>query len=259
MTQKAVILAAGNSRRMLPVSLEIPKPLLTLGDQTLIDLTMKRLKYLAFVDTLYASVGYQQEKVSGHFIKIAKALNLKYGVFTDETLPGTSYWLFRNKDCFLNGPLSGDALWVSTIDNAVDVDFKEVREDFERQNKPACMLVSVPSELRVDHGDFFVCDKSYKVIKMLDLSENPAEKLSENIFLSSGLQIINPIKILQLVRGNSYNNFRDLWEFLYKKGEVYISKTTPNQWGKIDRIEDWMREKELCKNGKSPFIIRGVE
>ena len=53
------------------------------------------------------------------------------------------------------------------------------------------------------------------------------------------------------------NDFRELWGFLCLKKEVYMSRISPRKWGKIDRVEDWLREKELFENGKGPFIVRG--
>ena len=110
MTVKAVILAAGDSMRLYPISLEIPKPLLTLGGKTLLELTVDRMTRYIKADTIYISLGYQSQKVLQCFSATVKNKHVKYGYFLDESMPGTSYWLFRNQELFLDGDLSGDSL-----------------------------------------------------------------------------------------------------------------------------------------------------
>ena len=255
MIRKAVILAAGNSQRLFPLSLEIPKPLLTLGGQTLIELVANRLRRFACADTIYASVGYQSQKVSDQFVYVMQKANLKHGVFVDETVPGTSYWLFRCRDYFLTGDLAGEALWVSTVDNGIQVDYERAAEEFEKLNRPACMIVPVPSESNDFTGDLFKGDDGSRISAISRRSDNLSAS-PNGLFMGSGLQLINPTRILQLVGENSYNNFWELWQYLIEKGQLYVAKTTPYKWCKVDTLEDWMREIVSFAQGRSAYCTR---
>ena len=253
MIQKAVILAAGNAKRLFPISLEIPKPLLTLGGHTLIELVANRFERFARVNTIYASVGYQYQKVSQRFIRVMENTNLKYGLFVDEMVPGTSYWLFRYKNHFLKGDLAGEALWVSTVDNGIQIDYNMVAEEFEMLNRPSCMIVPAPRDCIDRSGDLFIYNDDFKILELLKKSKKHLEGFSKHVFMGSGLQLINPAKIINLVGDSAYNNFRELCSYLIEEGEVYVAKTIPSKWCKIDRIEDWTREIVLFTDNKGAY------
>lgn len=67
----AIIMAAGFSKRFLPISLETPKALLTVKGEVLIERQIKQLKE-AKVNDIYVIVGYKAEKF--------EYLSKKYGV-----------------------------------------------------------------------------------------------------------------------------------------------------------------------------------
>ena len=117
------------------------------------------------------------------------------------------------------------------------------------------MIVRAPSDCNDPDGDLCICDDESRVVRILNRNNNRSEALSKNTFLASGLQLINPKKILQLTGDNSYNNFPELWQHLIDKKDLYIAKTTPYKWCKIDTIEDWTKEIVLFSKGKSAYNI----
>ena len=59
--QNAIILAAGFGLRMVPVNMNIPKALLKINGETLIERLIKQLQEKS-IDKIYIIVGFQREK-----------------------------------------------------------------------------------------------------------------------------------------------------------------------------------------------------
>lgn len=86
---QAVILAAGKGMRMRPLTDNIPKALLSLGKNTILDHTISQLPDI--VEELIIVVGYLQEQIRRH---VAEHYPQKKVVFVEETeAKGTGYAL----------------------------------------------------------------------------------------------------------------------------------------------------------------------
>jgi glucose-1-phosphate thymidylyltransferase len=72
---KAIILAAGYATRLYPLTIDTPKPLLTVGSKTLMDHIMSKIEPVEEVDTVFAVTNH---KFSGHFEKWAVAAAERY-------------------------------------------------------------------------------------------------------------------------------------------------------------------------------------
>ena len=60
----------------------------------------------------------------------------------------------------------------------------------------------VPNDSGLD-GDLFVCDDKRKALRILDRCDNQPEILSKNVFMASGLQLINLEKIIRLAKNRA--------------------------------------------------------
>ena len=65
---KAIILAAGRGSRLYPITLNKPKGLLEVGDETILDRLVRQFKSSGIKDILIV-VGYQKEHLMNHFGK----------------------------------------------------------------------------------------------------------------------------------------------------------------------------------------------
>ncbi|MCE4601457.1 MAG: nucleotidyltransferase family protein [Desulfurococcales archaeon] len=70
----AMILAGGYGKRLRPLTLEIPKPLVKVGDKAVIEYQIEWLKYYG-IDEIVVLAGYLKEKIIEHL-----GSGLKYGV-----------------------------------------------------------------------------------------------------------------------------------------------------------------------------------
>ena len=62
MIKKAMILAAGFGKRIQPLTLDTPKPLLKIGEDTLLSNTLKFLKSIG-IDKVIINTHYLSEKI----------------------------------------------------------------------------------------------------------------------------------------------------------------------------------------------------
>lgn len=79
--QNAIILAAGYGLRMVPLNTEVPKGLLEIHNETLIERTIKQLHEVG-INKIYIVVGYQKEKYEYLIDKYGVELivNMEYGL-----------------------------------------------------------------------------------------------------------------------------------------------------------------------------------
>lgn len=97
---KAVIFAAGAGKRMLPLTLEKPKPLLEVLGKPLLQRTIELLP--ESVDEVVVVVGYKREQIIAHFGSEFEGKRMTYVV--QETLGGTADALMLAKSHLQDAP-----------------------------------------------------------------------------------------------------------------------------------------------------------
>lgn len=105
---QAVIMAAGKGMRMRPLTNEVPKPLLSLGRQTILDHTISQLP--DSIDEIIIVVGYLQEQIRKH---IATHYADRKITFVECDAQGTGYAVSMCKE-YVRGDflvLNGDDLY----------------------------------------------------------------------------------------------------------------------------------------------------
>ena len=90
---QAVILAAGLGTRLRPLTYDTPKPLLKIGDKTLIEYNIERLPEC--IDELVIVIGYLGEQIIDYFGNQYKGKKISY--IKQSQLLGTGHALFLCK------------------------------------------------------------------------------------------------------------------------------------------------------------------
>ena len=90
---KAIILAAGRGTRLYPITLNKPKGLLEVGDETILDRLVRQFKSSGIKDILMV-VGYQKEHLMNHFGK-----SVRYSYYEDFSKTNNLHtlWSVRNE------------------------------------------------------------------------------------------------------------------------------------------------------------------
>lgn len=212
----AVIMAAGRGRRMMPLTNELPKPMIPYLDSTLIAHGIDRVR--ARVPNVHVTVGYMAAKLAPHL--------LEHGVRSIINTDGhsNSWWLYNSLLRHLDEPI-----FVLTCDNVTDVDFEALEKDYRDQGEPAGMLVPV---LPVDglEGDWIFHDDG--VVRAI-ARDRPSDSYC------SGIQILNPRVVNRLA--DERDDFYDVWRQLIDASQLRCSSVFPKHWFTVDTVDDLAR------------------
>ena len=214
MIKKAMILAAGFGKRIYPLTLNCPKPLLKIGSETLLSNTLKFLE-LSGIKQVIINVHYLGDQIIEYINK--KKFNLTINIVQEkEKILDTGGGVlnvikyFSNESFLIVNP---DTIWNSHY-------FQELKlmEQIFFKNKKKCLLLVVNKKKSFDQsfkGDFNLENLLIKrdVKKSLD-------------YIYTGLQIIRPEVFFGLdMKIFSINR---IWNKLIENNELYGIKSNIN-------------------------------
>lgn len=200
-----MILAAGFGKRIHPLTLKCPKPLLKIGAETLLSNTLKFLE-AAKIDKVVINVHYLPEQIVDYIDK--KNFNISITVeYEKETILDTGGGILNAIKHFDGNFLciNPDTIWNLNYLQ----ELKKMENLFNTTNAKLLMLV-------VNKRKSF--DKSFK--GDFNLKDNLINReKNENLnYIYTGLQIINP-EIFTNINKKIFS-INEIWNKLIKKGEV---------------------------------------
>ena len=170
-----MILAAGLGKRMQPLTLKTPKPLLEINNYTLLERAINLLISHG-VQEISINVHYLPDQIKS-FIN-SKKFKVKITISNEENLLDTGGGVLKATQNFGDNPffvINPDTVWSKHY----LAELKSLEVIYLKNNKPTLLLVN--KKLSIDpsfKGDF-------------NLNNEKISKDSENQFIFTGLQIIN--------------------------------------------------------------------
>lgn len=222
---RAVILAGGKGRRLLPYTTVIPKPLMPVGGRPILEVIIRQLKSNGFSRVTMA-VGYLAELIEAYF-----GDGTKYGIRVDysrEDRPlGTigSLSLIEGLD---------ETFMVMNGDVLTNLDYGELVA-FHQKNVAAATIATCNREVNIDLG-ILELDGDLQII---DYIEKPTFKHH----VSMGVYVFEP-EILDLIEPEKYLDFPDLVLALIKAGRKVMAFPFDGYWLDIGRHEDYAQALE---------------
>ncbi len=230
-----IIMAGGKGTRLKPITNVIPKPLIPLGDKTILERIIDRF-LISGSKHFYLSVNYKSEMIQNYFSELkGKSYNVNF--FEEEKPSGTagSLSLLTNK--------IKSTFFVSNCDILIDQDF-ETMYQYHVENKNELTLIGALKTSNIPYGILEVGkDNLLKEIK---------EKPELNFMVNTGVYIIEP-HLLNEIPKNTFFHITDLMEKIIKrKGRVGVFPIGENSW--MD-VGNWSEYNETLKKlGETPFI-----
>ena len=224
----ALILCAGYGKRLNPLTLTEPKPLLKIDEITLLENCINLIESLK-IKKVIINTFYLKEKIE-NFIKIKK-FDLDIRIINDgKKILNTGGGILNmmnssNELDFLI--LNPDTIW-----NKSYVETIQSMKEFYFSQRIRNILLLVNKNLSFDKklkGDF-------------NLLENKIKKNNKNDLIYTGCQIINK----DLFKSYSVRNFSisDIWKVLISKNKLYGYESLVNFY----HLTDFEIYKELLKN-----------
>ena len=212
MIKKAMILAAGFGKRISPLTLKTPKPLLEIGIETLLSNTIKFLESFGIKEVVI-NVHYLGEQIINYVNKKKFNLTIKTIEDKDEILVTGGGVLNAihhfSEEAFLI--INPDTIW-----NFRYLEELKLMEKLFFQNKKKCVLLLVNKKKSFDQsfkGDF-------------NLSGNLVERKSSNNldYIYTGLQIAEPGIFTEI--NEKVFSMNKMWDKLIKDNSLYAIESS---------------------------------
>ncbi len=212
MFKNLVVMAAGRSVRMWPLTEYVPKAMALADGKTLLQTTVEKFSGQGI--NIHLTVGYKSEVLAPY------ALSLGVNTLVNTNGQGNSWWIYNTVLSELSEPIM-----VLTCDSLMDIDVKKLEADYKKFGEPACMLLPVHPKEGFE-GDFIHQEQGR--VTALD------RKQKTDLY-GSGCQVLNPKKIAALTK--PADDFLGVWSQLIAQKQLYCAGFTAENWFTFDSVE----------------------
>lgn len=229
-----MILAGGEGRRLKPYTTVLPKPLMPLGNEPVLEVVLRRLAAFGFRDVVLA-VGYLAELIQA-FVGDGSRFGVSVRYFREERRLGTA------------GPLSRiDRLpphfLVMNGDVLTDMDFSAL---FERHLATEAQL-TVACVRKAEATEFGVLELDGNG-RVLSYTEKPVRE----VLVSTGIYAVSRSALDAIPKGVPYD-FPDLVGDLLEAGKPVSAYVADCTWLDIGRLADYEQAVELYSESPERF------
>lgn len=247
---QALILAGGQGTRLRPLTLNIPKPIVPIGNQPFLLRQIRSLKN-AGVRDIILSAGYQPSA-----IKEALGDGSRYGVrlrYVIEPFPMGTAGAYKFAEKFISATtlvLNGDIL--------TDIDLKKV-SDQHKERKSTATIVLTPVENPSAYG-LVETDAEGNVLRFLEKPKpEELEKINTNN-INAGIYILEPEVLDRIPSGENFSFEYQLFPRLLAaaekfrafeaKGNYWLDIGTPQRYlqAHFDLLGGKIKNIDLSKN-----------
>ena len=226
-----VIMAGGLGTRLKPLTDKTPKPLLKIGDKTIIDYNIDRL--ISFgVDDFWISVRYLADQIKEHFGNgNSRSVNIEY--VNEDTPLGTIGAVSKIKN------FKHDHVLVTNSDILTNLNYENFFEDFIQKDADMS-VVTIPYDVEIPYA--VMETKSDNILSFI-------EKPTYTYYSNGGIYLIKK-SILKNIPENKLFNSTDLMEVLLEKKLKLISYPMHNYWLDIGKPKDYLKAQNDIKHIK---------
>lgn len=226
---EAILMAGGRGERLRPLTDDIPKPLLVVGDKPIIDHNIDRLS-LYGIERFFISVKYKSELIVNH-LKNGDSKRVEIEYLHEDIALGTlgCASLITN--------FKTNAVLVMNSDVLTNIDFEDFYRCFE-ENDADMVVASSPYRVDIPYGVM-----ETKGDQIIGLKEKPCYQYYAN----AGIYLIKT-EHLKTVPKNSFYNATDLIEQLIKTNNRVINYPITQYWMDIGQHEDYEKAQEDIKH-----------
>tara|TARA_A100000171_G_C2140027_1_gene154336 strand:+ start:2610 stop:3701 length:1092 start_codon:yes stop_codon:yes gene_type:complete len=230
-----VIMAGGKGSRLKPITNIIPKPLIPLGDKTIMEHIIER-----FVDhgcnQFFVCVNYKDKMIKDHFKELASTSYSLSFVKEEKPLGTVGALSLLKKE--LKKPF-----FLSNCDILVNQSLDEMYS-YHKENNNELTLIGALKTMKMGYGTLEV-DKD-------GLLNEITEKPEINMMVNAGLYLVEP-HLLDGIPENSFYHITHLINAILKrKGRVGVFPVSEASW--LD-IGNWTVYNETLKTlGETPII-----
>lgn len=227
----AVIMAGGLGSRLMPLTEKTPKPLLKIGDKTIVDYNVDRLRAFG-VDDYWISVRYLGEQLEAHF-KDGTSRNIAVE-YVWETEPLGTIGAVSQINNFQH-----DYVLVTNSDILTNLNYEDFFLDFI--SKGADMsVVTIPYQVNIPYAVMETADDQVISFK---------EKPTYTYYSNGGIYLVKRSVLNRIPKDKLYNS-TDLMQSLIEDGGKLVSYPMREYWLDIGKHDDFKQAQEDIKHIK---------
>ncbi|WP_157970269.1 nucleotidyltransferase family protein [Albibacterium indicum] len=202
-------MAAGEGKRLRPLTNRIPKALIKVRGKSLISQSIIQLT--ESVENIIITTGYKGEDLVEH------VYNLGANIIIKTLGKGNAWWIFNSLMKSVDEPVL-----VLPCDNITKLNLDFIFNCYIKSGAPPCMLVPVRPLDNIE-GDYIKGEIG--TVRKLSRAEVTS-------IYCSGIQVLNPSSINNLIE--PCEDFNDLWKALIAIQKLKYSDVYPEAWYSIN-------------------------
>ena len=227
-TNRVILMVGGLGTRLRPLTQDMPKPMLKVGNKPILQTIVEKFAEYGFVN-ITMCVNFNASIIRDYFGD-GKEFGVNIDYVLEEKRMGTAGALSLLKE------RPSEPFFVMNGDLLTNVNFEHI---FNYH-----MLHKATATMCVREYDYEV---PYGVVKMNDNKITAiAEKPVQKFFVSAGIYMLSP-EILDLIPKNEFYDMPALFEKLIKLSKNVISFPIREYWLDIGRMEEYQRANEEYK------------
>lgn len=225
-----VIMAGGKGTRLYPYTQIIPKPLIPIGDTTILERIMERFGQCG-CNEFYLTLNYKKNMIKSYLEDSDRSYNIHY--VEEETFLGTGGSLALMKG-FLN-----ETFFVSNCDILIQANYEDIVK-VHRESGNKITIVTSLKNYTIPYGVIKVDEEG----QVSDMEEKP----EYNFQVNTGLYVLEP-EVLEDIPQNTFFHITELINDYIKKGiKIGVYPITERAWldmGELKEMERMIKELEI--------------
>ena len=218
-----VIMAGGKGTRLKPITNILPKPLIPIGEKTILEEIMDRFEGIG-CNKFYMSINYKREMMRFYLEQLDHKYNIE---FFEEPIPlGTigSVSLLKDK---IKSPF-----FVSNCDIVIDQDCRDVY-DYHLSNKNDITIVTAVKSIKIPYG----------VIETEEdgLMKGLKEKPEITYMINSGVYLLNDNLIDEIPEGEFFHITHLIDKVKKKGGRVGCFPVSEHAWKDMGEWPEYLK------------------
>lgn len=231
MVSKAMIMAAGVGSRLDPLTQDVPKPLVPIANQPVMDILLKRLLEISVKDVI-ANTHYKSQNIIDRYKKNDLGINFNY--IHEEELSGTAGGLKKCQFFFDEG----EDFLVLSADGLSNADLEAGIQSHKDSGAIATIGIKKIALEEIHHFGVVVTDAEGFIS---EFQEKPSIKDAKSDCINTGIYIFN-YKIFDYIPENTFYDFaKNVFPNLMANGIKINTFPVNEYWSDIGTINQYLQ------------------
>ena len=218
-----VIMAGGKGTRLKPITNVIPKPLVPVGDKTILEVIMDQFESIG-CHKFYMSVNYKADMMKYYLSQLEHKYDIEF--FMEEKPLGTI-----GSVSLLKGKIS-TPFFVSNCDSINEQDYRDVW-DYHVSNNNDMTIVTMVKSFKIPYGVIETGEDGL----MTALKEKPEQTYRVN----TGVYILNPELIEEIPEGEFFHITHLMEKVQARGGRVGCFPVSEHSWKDMGEWKEYLK------------------